>query len=121
LITSFIFILFYHFLHSLLDGLVMSVRWTFYLQEKQWGPRWCCWCTLFFGSCTWWWFQYFYIIKRLNWQLRVEVVSDPLDDVENDLYEVGSDAHKLNGHQVYSTLLIIYIVFAVVWIKIVVL
>ncbi|KAK7308127.1 hypothetical protein VNO77_41724 [Canavalia gladiata] len=38
--------------------------------------------------------------QRLNRRLPVEVVSDPLDDVEIDPYEDGSDAHKLRGHQV---------------------
>lgn len=38
--------------------------------------------------------------QRLNRRLPVEVISDPLDDVEIDPYEDGSDAHKLRGHQV---------------------
>ncbi|WJX59954.1 non-specific serine/threonine protein kinase [Trifolium repens] len=38
--------------------------------------------------------------QRLNRRLPVEVISDPLDDAENDPYEAGSDAHKLKGHQV---------------------
>ncbi|KAL1355438.1 serine/threonine-protein kinase TOR isoform X1 [Arachis hypogaea] len=38
--------------------------------------------------------------QRLSRRLPVEVVSDPLDDVEIDPYEDGSDAHKLKGHQV---------------------
>ncbi|XP_027362305.1 serine/threonine-protein kinase TOR isoform X2 [Abrus precatorius] len=38
--------------------------------------------------------------QRLNRRLPVEVISDPLDDVEVDPYEDGSDAHKLRGHQV---------------------
>ncbi|KAL2349528.1 hypothetical protein Fmac_003528 [Flemingia macrophylla] len=38
--------------------------------------------------------------QRLNRRLPVEVISDPLDDVETDPYEDGSDAHKLRGHQV---------------------
>jgi FKBP12-rapamycin complex-associated protein len=40
--------------------------------------------------------------QRLNRRLAVEVISDPLDDAENDPYETGSDAHKLKGHQVCS-------------------
>lgn len=40
--------------------------------------------------------------QRLNRRLPVEVISDPLDDVEIDPYEDGSDAHKLRGHQVQS-------------------
>ncbi|XP_057450319.1 serine/threonine-protein kinase TOR isoform X2 [Lotus japonicus] len=39
-------------------------------------------------------------IQRLNRRPPVEVVSDPLDEVEIDPYENGSDAHKLKGHQV---------------------
>ncbi|QCD91891.1 FKBP12-rapamycin complex-associated protein [Vigna unguiculata] len=38
--------------------------------------------------------------QRLNRRPPVEVISDPLDDVEIDPYEDGSDAHKLRGHQV---------------------
>ncbi|KAK7366496.1 hypothetical protein VNO80_08487 [Phaseolus coccineus] len=38
--------------------------------------------------------------QRLNRRLPAEVISDPLDDVEIDPYEDGSDAHKLRGHQV---------------------
>ncbi|RZB77574.1 serine/threonine-protein kinase TOR-like [Glycine soja] len=38
--------------------------------------------------------------QRLNRRLPVEVISDPLDDVEIDPYEDGSDAHKLRDHQV---------------------
>ncbi|XP_020217117.1 serine/threonine-protein kinase TOR [Cajanus cajan] len=38
--------------------------------------------------------------QRLNRRIPVEVISDPLDDVETDPYEDGSDAHKLRGHQV---------------------
>lgn len=38
--------------------------------------------------------------QRLNRRLPVEVISDPVDDVEIDPYEDGSDAHKLRGHQV---------------------
>ncbi|XP_047147730.1 serine/threonine-protein kinase TOR isoform X1 [Vigna umbellata] len=38
--------------------------------------------------------------QRLNRRLPVEVISDPLDDVEIDPYEDGSDSHKLRGHQV---------------------
>ena len=39
--------------------------------------------------------------QRLNRRLPGEVISDPLDDVENDPYEDGSDAHRqLRGHQV---------------------
>lgn len=41
-------------------------------------------------------------IQRLNRRPPVEVVSDPLDEVEIDPYENGSDAHKLKGHQVLS-------------------
>jgi hypothetical protein len=40
--------------------------------------------------------------QRLNQRLPVEVISDPLDDVEKDPYEAGYDAHKLKGHQVCS-------------------
>lgn len=40
--------------------------------------------------------------QRLNRRLPVEVVSDPLDGMEIDPYEAGSDAHKLKGHQVPS-------------------
>ena len=40
--------------------------------------------------------------QRLSRRLPVEVISDPLDDVEIDPYEDGSDAHKLRGHQVSS-------------------
>ncbi|KAK4259382.1 hypothetical protein QN277_005720 [Acacia crassicarpa] len=39
-------------------------------------------------------------IQRLNQRLPVEVISDPLDDVENDPCEDGSDVQKLRGHQV---------------------
>lgn len=40
--------------------------------------------------------------QRLNQRLPVEVISDPLHDVEKDPYEAGYDAHKLKGHQVCS-------------------
>lgn len=39
--------------------------------------------------------------QRLSRKLPVEVVSDPLNDVENDPYDDGSDVQKqLRGHQV---------------------
>ncbi|XP_061354471.1 serine/threonine-protein kinase TOR isoform X2 [Gastrolobium bilobum] len=38
--------------------------------------------------------------QRLNRKLPVEVISDPLEDVEVDPYDDGSDAHRLRGHQV---------------------
>lgn len=40
--------------------------------------------------------------QRLKKRPPVEVISDPLDDVDTDPYEDGSDAHKLRGHQVPS-------------------
>lgn len=40
--------------------------------------------------------------QRLNRRPPIEVISDPLDVVEKDPYEAGSDAHKLKGHQVCS-------------------
>lgn len=41
--------------------------------------------------------------QRLGRRLPVEVVSDPLNDVENDPYDDGSDVQKqLRGHQVYK-------------------
>lgn len=41
--------------------------------------------------------------QRLSQQLPVEVVSDPLDDVENDPYEDVSDMQRHSrGHQVSS-------------------
>lgn len=40
--------------------------------------------------------------QRLNRRLPVEVISDPLDDVEIDPDEDGFDSHKLRGHQVSS-------------------
>ncbi|XP_054777757.1 serine/threonine-protein kinase TOR isoform X2 [Prosopis cineraria] len=39
-------------------------------------------------------------IQRFNRRPPVEVISDPLDDLENDPYEDGSDVQKLRGHQV---------------------
>ncbi|OIW11181.1 hypothetical protein TanjilG_22988 [Lupinus angustifolius] len=38
--------------------------------------------------------------QRLNRRLPVEVISDPLEDLENDANEDGSDAHRLRDHQV---------------------
>lgn len=39
--------------------------------------------------------------QRLSRKLPVEVISDPLNDVENDPYDDGSDVQKqLRGHQV---------------------
>lgn len=41
--------------------------------------------------------------QRLSRQLPVEVVSDPLNDIENDLYEDGSDMQRHpRAHQVSS-------------------
>ncbi|GAU24847.1 hypothetical protein TSUD_115700 [Trifolium subterraneum] len=58
--------------------------------------------------------------QRLNRRLAVEVISDPLDDAENDPYETGSDAHKLKGHQGGSAtnhLLNVVVIFTVVLIE----
>ncbi|KAK0607667.1 hypothetical protein LWI29_018339 [Acer saccharum] len=39
--------------------------------------------------------------QRLSWRLPVEVISDPLKDVESDPYEDGTDVQRqLRGHQV---------------------
>lgn len=40
--------------------------------------------------------------QRLSRRLPIEVVSDPLNDVDNDPYDNGSDVQKqLRGHQVH--------------------
>lgn len=44
--------------------------------------------------------------QRLSRRVPVEVISDPLNDVDIDPYEDKSDVHKqFRGHQVFVTLL----------------
>lgn len=41
-------------------------------------------------------------VQKLTRQISVEVVSDPVNDVDNDPYEDGTDMQRqLNNHQVY--------------------